>query len=57
MVEINFSAGRNSLQVMKNHYEMLVRYNRDFQKIFGSVEFDPFGRLVTLGSYYFSKEE
>jgi methylmalonyl-CoA mutase len=57
MVEINFSAGRNSLQVMKNHYEMLVRYNRDFQKIFGSVEFDPFGRLVTQGNYFFSKEE
>jgi methylmalonyl-CoA mutase len=57
MVEINFSAGRNSLQVMKNHYEMLVRYNRDFQKIFGSVEYDPFGRLITLGSFYKSKEE
>jgi methylmalonyl-CoA mutase len=57
MVEINFEVGRNALQVMKNHYEMLVRYNRDFQKIYGSVEFDPFGRLITKGNYYFSKEE
>jgi methylmalonyl-CoA mutase len=57
MVEINFNTGRNALQVMKNHYEMLVKYNRDFQKIYGSVEFDPFGRLITKGNYYISKEE
>jgi len=57
MVEINLHCGRNALQVLKNHYEMLVRYNRDFQKIHGSVEFDPFGRLITSGNYYFSKEE
>ncbi len=57
MVEINFNAGKNALQLMKNHLEMLVRYNRDFQKIFGSVEHDPFGRLITKGSFYFSKEE
>jgi methylmalonyl-CoA mutase len=57
MVEINFNAGRNALMLMKNHLEMLVRYNRDFQKIFGSVEYDPFGRLITKGSYYISREE
>jgi methylmalonyl-CoA mutase len=57
MVEINFRCGRNALAVMKNHYEMLVRYNRDFQKIHGSVEFDPFGRLITYGNFYHSKEE
>jgi methylmalonyl-CoA mutase len=57
MVEINFQAGWNSMQVMKNHYDMLVRYNRDFQKIFGSVAYDPFGRLITKGNYYSSREE
>jgi methylmalonyl-CoA mutase len=57
MVEINFSVGRNALSVLKNHYEMLVRYNRDFQKISGSVDFDPFGTLVTQGHYFSSKEE
>lgn len=57
MVEINFHCGRNAHQLMKNHYEMLVRYNRDFQKIFGSIDFDPFGRLITRGNFYFSKEE
>jgi methylmalonyl-CoA mutase len=57
MVEINFGVGRNALQVMKNHYEMLVRYNRDFQKIHGSIEFDPFGRFITTGDYFSSKED
>ncbi|MFO7613059.1 MAG: methylmalonyl-CoA mutase family protein [Bacteroidales bacterium] len=57
MVEINFHCGRNATQLMKNHYEMLVRYNRDFQKIHGSLDFDPFGRLITKGNFYFSKEE
>jgi methylmalonyl-CoA mutase len=57
IVEINFRAGKNALHIMKNHYEMLIRYNRDFQKIHGSVEFDPFGRLIMRGNYYASKEE
>ncbi len=57
MVEINFQCGRNALHVLQNHYEMLVRYNRDFQKIHGSVEFDPFGRMITSGNYYVSKDE
>jgi methylmalonyl-CoA mutase len=57
MVEINFQCGRNALQVLQNHYDMLVRYNRDFQKIHGSIEFGPFGRLVTHGNCFFSKEE
>ena len=57
MVEINFQCGRNALQLLQSHYEMLVRYNRDFQKIHGSVEFDPLGNLITSGNYYFSKEE
>jgi methylmalonyl-CoA mutase len=57
MVEINFRCGKNALKVMKNHYDMLVRYNRDFQKIHGSIDFDPFGRLITKGNFYFSREE
>ncbi len=57
MVEINFSGSRHALSLMKNHYEMLVRYNRDFQKIYGGIEFDPFGRLITRGSFYGSLED
>lgn len=57
IVEINFKTGKNALALMKNHYEMLVRYNRDFSKIYGSVEYDPFGRLITEGNYYDSLEK
>jgi len=57
MVEINFTAGRHAESLMKNHYEMLVRYNRDFGKIYGSLEFDPFGRLATKGKFYLTEEE
>lgn len=57
IVEINFRVGANAARVMKNHYEMLVRYNRDFRKICGSVEFDPLGRLIHKGSFYVNKDE
>ncbi len=57
MVEINFSGSRHSLSLMKNHYEMLVRYNRSLSKIYGSIEYDPFGRLITRGRYYSSLDE
>jgi methylmalonyl-CoA mutase len=57
IVEINFCCSHNALRFLQNHYDMLVRYNRDFQKIHGSVEFDPFGRLISKGSFYLSKED
>lgn len=57
IVEINLDCGRNALQVMKNHYDMLVKYNRNFQKINGSVQFDPLGSLISKGDYYSSKED
>lgn len=57
IVEINFECGLNALSLMENHYEMLKKYNRDFQKIQGSVCFDPFGRLALSGNYFKSKEE
>ena len=57
MVEINFVCGKNALTVMENHLEMLVHYNRDFEKIYGSVDFDPLGRLILKGNYYRSEDE
>lgn len=57
MVEINFGCGRNAVSLMQNHLEMIQRYNRDFQKIHGSLGFDPLGRLVIKGNHYFSEEE
>ena len=57
IVEINLHCGHNALHILQNHYDMLVRYNRDLQKIHGSIEYDPFGRLITKGNFYSSKEE
>jgi methylmalonyl-CoA mutase len=57
IVEINFCCGHHALNLLQNHYDMLVRYNRDFQKIHGSVEFDPFGRLISKGNFYLSRED
>jgi methylmalonyl-CoA mutase len=52
IVEINFVCGNNALVVMENHHEMLQRYNRDFGKINGSLDYDPLGRLATTGRFY-----
>ena len=57
IVEINFECGSNALSLMENHYEMLQKYNRDFQKIQGSICFDPFGRLAKSGNFFRSLEE
>ena len=57
MVEINFECGRNAISLMKNHYEMIQRYNRDFQKIHGSLDFDPLGRLIFRGRFYWDEEK
>ncbi len=57
IVEINFNCGKNALNMLENHYEMIQRYNRDFSKISGSVDFDPLGCLVIKGNYYSSHEE
>lgn len=52
IVEINFHCGKNAVSLMQNHYEMIQRYNRDFQKIHGSLSYDPLGNLVYRGRYY-----
>jgi len=57
MVELNFVCGKNALTVLENHYEMLKRYNRDFDKTRGSIDYDPLGRLSMKGKFYESEEE
>jgi methylmalonyl-CoA mutase len=52
MVEVNFEVGKNAVALMKNHIGMIQKYNRDFQKIHGSLDFDPVGRLVLKGRFY-----
>jgi methylmalonyl-CoA mutase len=56
MVEINFHCGKNAVSLMQSHYDMIQRYNRDFQKIHGSLGYDPLGNLVYRGKYYLSEE-
>ncbi len=56
IVEINFECGDNAVTLMENHYEMLQKYNRDFQKIHGSLGYDPLGKLLLTGSFYWDEE-
>jgi len=58
IVEVNFACPPGlALQVMQHHYDLIVRYNRDFQKIHGSIDFDPLGYLMLKGAFFKSKEE
>jgi methylmalonyl-CoA mutase len=57
MVEVNFECGNHAVSLMRNHYEMIRKYNRDFHKIHGSLDFDPFGRLVIKGDFYEGEEK
>ncbi len=55
-VELNFITDKNSLQVVQ-HVEKLVRkYNRNFEMIYGSVDFDPLGQYALTGKFPESAE-
>jgi methylmalonyl-CoA mutase len=56
IVEINFTVGGNAKMVLENHVGMICRYNRDFQKIYGSIDFDPLLRLALTGRFYSTEE-
>ena len=57
IVELNFICGRQAENIAATYYELVEKYNRDFQKVHGSVNFDPLGRLIMKGNYYDSQEE
>jgi len=51
-VEINFVAGNRNAHKIVSVYENLVKkYNRDPEKILGSVDFDPFSALLFGGKF------
>lgn len=52
MVEVNFVCGQQAPEVLSIYLELVKKYNRDLQKIHGSVDFDPVGRLVKTGNFY-----
>jgi len=57
IVELNFICGRQAENIASTFYELVMRYNRDFSKVHGSVNFDPLGRLIMKGNFYSSLDE
>jgi methylmalonyl-CoA mutase len=51
-VEVNFICGRRAYEVLEIYLELVKKYNRDLEKIHGSVDFDPIGRLISTGNFY-----
>lgn len=56
IVELNFNCGRQAENIAGIFYDLVQQYNRDFEKVHGSVNFDPLGRLLMKGNYYDSAE-
>jgi len=57
IVELNFICGTQAENIAAIYLELVNQYNRDFQKVHGSVNYDPLGRLVIKGKYYESFDE
>jgi len=56
-VEINFiSSHEQAEDIMKVHGKLLEKYNRDFQKVHGSVAFAPLTELLRTGSHPVDQE-
>jgi len=56
MVEINFTCGAQVPEVFDIYLELVKKYNRDLQKINGSVDFNPLAQLALTGNFYDSEE-
>ncbi len=58
IVEINFiTSPKQVADLMMIFYDLVKQYNRDFQKIHGSIDFDPLGFLTLKGKFYGSQED
>lgn len=58
IVEINFVCNPDQAEdIMKIHYSLLEKYKRDFQKIYGSIDYAPLSVLATTGHFHGSAEE
>ncbi len=56
-VEINFICSHEQAEdIMKVHAKLLEKYNRDFQKVHGSVAFAPLTELLRTGSHPVDRE-
>ena len=50
-VELNFICFHNSFEVVRHIEKLVKKYNRDLEKIYGSVDFDPVGQYVLTGKF------
>lgn len=57
VVEVNFICGKQAPNILKVYLELIKKYNRDLQKIHGSVNFDPISNLIIGGNFYQSEEQ
>ena len=55
-VELNFICFHNSIEVVQHVVKLVKKYNRELDKINGSVDFDPIGQYVLKGSFSESAE-
>ncbi|MBC8489120.1 MAG: acyl-CoA mutase large subunit family protein [Bacteroidetes bacterium] len=55
-VELNFICFHNSINVVRYVDELVKKYNRDLDKIYGSVDFDPLGQFALKGKFPVSAE-
>ncbi|MFP4469129.1 MAG: methylmalonyl-CoA mutase family protein [Bacteroidales bacterium] len=57
IVEVNFVCGKQAPEIFDIYFELVKKYNRDLQKIHGSVNYDPLGQLMSTGNFYSSEAE
>ncbi|MCD4664035.1 MAG: acyl-CoA mutase large subunit family protein [Bacteroidales bacterium] len=55
-VELNFSFERNAHKVVGIIDELVKKYNRDLDRVYGSVDIDPLGELVKNGEFMYPIE-
>jgi methylmalonyl-CoA mutase len=50
-VELNFVCYHNSLKVVQIVEKLVKKYNRNLERIYGSVDFDPLGQFALKGTF------
>lgn len=55
-VELNFAGCHNPLKMVQNIVNLVKKYNRNPEKILGSVDFDPLGMYALKGKFPVSPE-
>ncbi|MCB2219930.1 MAG: methylmalonyl-CoA mutase small subunit [Bacteroidetes bacterium] len=56
-VELNFITYKNSLKVVQYVEQLVRKYNRNLEHIYGSVDFDPLGQYALKGKFPESSDQ